>query len=295
MLISIMAGGLRAACHFFANEDAKPMNEAVTIRRRGRPSSTGATESGGEVQSLDRAITLMEVLAATDGMTLSDVARRAELPTSTVHRLLTTLERRGLVGHDPATGHWMVGLGMFRIGSAYLRIRRLPEIARTQIRELSYAVNETVNLSLIDGAELICVAQVESHAAVRAFFRIGGRMPIHASGGGKAILAAMQPEARRAWLGSDQLERYTEHTHVSRRALQSDLASIDARGYSIDDEEHTPGMRCVAAAVLDEWKEPIGALSISAPTVRMPPERIADLGARVREAARRLTTRYSGL
>ncbi|WP_029353336.1 IclR family transcriptional regulator [Bosea sp. 117] len=271
------------------------MNEAVTIRRRGRPSSTGATESGGEVQSLDRAITLMEVLAATDGMTLSDVARRAELPTSTVHRLLTTLERRGLVGHDPATGHWMVGLGMFRIGSAYLRIRRLPEIARTQIRELSYAVNETVNLSLIDGAELICVAQVESHAAVRAFFRIGGRMPIHASGGGKAILAAMQPEARRAWLGSDQLERYTEHTHVSRRALQSDLASIDARGYSIDDEEHTPGMRCVAAAVLDEWKEPIGALSISAPTVRMPPERIADLGARVREAARRLTTRYSGL
>ncbi|MCS0497482.1 IclR family transcriptional regulator [Ancylobacter mangrovi] len=272
------------------------MTDAVTVtRRRGRPSSSGGTETGGEVQSLDRAIALLEVLALSDGMTLSEVARAAELPTSTVHRLLTTLERRGLVGHDPATGQWMVGLGLFRIGSAYLRIRKLPEIARGLLRELSHGVNETVNLSLIDGPHLICVAQMESHAAVRAFFRIGGDLPIHASGGGKAILAAMNPEARRAWLGGDQLQRFTEHTHVSRRALQADLATIAERGYSIDDEEHTPGMRCVAAAVLDEWREPVGAISISAPTVRMPPERIADLGRQVREAAQRLTTRYSGL
>lgn len=272
------------------------MIQAVsTVRRRGRPSSTNGTETGGgEVQSLDRAIALLEVLAQSDGLTLSELARSAELPTSTVHRLLTTLERRGLAGHDPATGYWMVGVGLFRVGSAYLRIRKLPEIARALLRELSHGVNETVNLSLIDGPHLICVAQVESHAAVRAFFRIGGDLPIHASGGGKAILAAMNPEARRAWLGDDQLQRFTEHTHVSRRALQADLAEIAGRGYSIDDEEHTPGMRCVAAAVLDEWREPVGAISISAPTVRMPPERIADLGARVRDAAARLTLRYSG-
>jgi len=277
-----------------AGEDMPVTDAVLTTRRRGRPSSGGGAETGSEVQSLDRAIALLEVLAREDGLTLSEVARSAELPTSTVHRLLTTLERRGLVGHDPATGQWMVGLGLFRIGSAYLRIRKLPEIARVLLRELSHGVDETVNLSLIEGPQLICVAQVESHAAVRAFFRIGGALPIHASGGGKAILAAMCPEARRAWLGGDQLQRFTEHTHVSRRALQADLAEIAARGYSIDDEEHTPGMRCVAAAVLDEWREPVGAISISAPTVRMPPERIADLGAKVREAARRLTTRYSG-
>lgn len=276
--------------------DEMPMTDVVsTTRRRGRPSSGGGSETGGEVQSLDRAIALLEVLAQSDGLTLSEVARAAELPTSTVHRLLTTLERRGLVGHDPSTGHWMVGLGLFRVGSAYLRIRKLPEISRMLLRELSHGVNETVNLSLIEGPQLICVAQVESHAAVRAFFRIGGALPIHASGGGKAILSAMNPDARRAWLGGDQLQRFTEHTHVSRRALQADLAEIAERGYSIDDEEHTPGMRCVAAAVLDEWREPVGAISISAPTVRMSPERIIDLGAQVKEAARRLTTRYSGL
>ncbi|MDQ0510385.1 IclR family transcriptional regulator [Ancylobacter amanitiformis] len=272
-----------------------PTTDAVsTTRRRGRPSGGGA-ETGGEVQSLDRAIALLEVLARSDGLTLSEVARAAELPTSTVHRLLTTLERRGLVGHDASTGQWMVGLGLFRVGSAYLRIRKLPEIGRVLLRELSHGVDETVNLSLIDGPHLICVAQVESHAAVRAFFRIGGDLPIHASGGGKAILAAMNPEARRAWLGGDQLPRYTEHTHVSRRALQADLADIATRGFAIDDEEHTPGMRCVAAAVLDEWREPVGAISISAPTVRMSPERIVDLGAKVKDAARRLTMRYSGL
>ncbi|MEZ0213586.1 MAG: IclR family transcriptional regulator [Xanthobacteraceae bacterium] len=271
------------------------MSEIATpARRRGRPPTAVNGETGGEVQSLDRAIALLEVLAAADGMALSDVARRAELPTSTVHRLLTTLQRRGVVAHDPASGQWMVGLGLFRIGSAYLRIRKLPEIGRILIRELSAAVDETVNMSMIDGAALVCVAQAEGHAPVRAFFRVGGALPIHASGGGKAILAAMEPEARRAWLGTDQLPRYTEHSHASRKALYADLAAIAERGYAVDDEEHTLGMRCVAAAVLNEFREPVGALSISAPTVRMAPERIDDLGARVRAAAAGLTRLYSG-
>jgi len=271
------------------------MSEALTtVRRRGRPSSGAGGEGGGEVQSLDRAIALLEVLSMADGLGLSEVARRAELPTSTVHRLLTTLERRGFVSHDPATGLWVVGLGLFRIGSAYLRIRKLPDIGHALIRELSMSVDETVNISMVDGKELVCVGQAEGHAAVRAFFRVGRRLPIHASGGGKAILAAMKPDARRVWLGNAPLERYTDHTHVDYAALEADIEAIHARGYGIDDEEHTLGMRCVAAAILDEWDEPVGALSISAPTVRMPEARIDSLGAVVRQAARRLTMMYSG-
>lgn len=261
-------------------------------RRRGRPASANAEI--GDVQSLDRAVGLLEVLASGEGLGLSEVARRAELPPSTVHRLLMTLHRRGLVGHEADTGLWTVGAGLFRIGSTYLRIRKLPDIARPIIRALLIEVDETVNLSMLDQDELICVAQAESHAPVRAFFRLGRKLPIHASGAGKAILAAATDALQRRLVGAAPLEHFTANTHCSQAALMRDVAETRARGWAVDDEEHTLGMRCVSAAVLNEWSEPAGAVSISAPTVRMPPERLAVLGGKVKETASKLSAMYSG-
>ncbi|WP_196240289.1 IclR family transcriptional regulator [Alsobacter soli] len=265
----------------------------LTPRKRGRPASATAAE-GGEIQSLDRAIGIMELLASVDGLSLSDIARNAELPTSTAHRMLATLQRRGLVAQDAETGHWTIGLGLFRIGSAYLRIRKLPDIGRPVIRELLRQVNETVNLSMLDGEELVCVAQAESHAPVRAFFRLGRRLPMHASAAGKAILAAMDERERARRLDGMRLEGFTANTHTDRKALEADIAAVRERGYGIDNSEHTVGMRCVSAAIFDENREPIGAVSISAPAVRMPDDAIAGLGAKAAETAGVLTALYSG-
>lgn len=271
------------------------MSETVTpLRRRGRPASSGA-EPSGDVQSLDRAIALLEVLAGEEGLGLSEVARQAELPPSTVHRLLMTLNRRGLVSHDPETGLWTVGVGLFRIGSAYLRIRKLPEIARPVIRQLLQEVGETVNVSMLDQRELVCVAQAESHAAVRAFFRLGRRLPLHASAAGKAILAAGSEAFRDELLDGLALERFTDNTPRSRKALLADVAESARRGWAFDDEEHTVGMQCVSAAILNEWSEPAGAISISAPAVRMGAQRAAVLGERVRTTALVLSELFSGL
>jgi IclR family acetate operon transcriptional repressor len=278
-----------------ARNTGGPMTDAVTpLRRRGRPASAGS-ETSGEVQSLDRAIALLEVLAGGEGLGLSEIARQAELPPSTVHRLLMTLHRRRLVSHDTETGLWTVGVGLFRIGSAYLRIRKLPEIARPVIRQLLQEVGETVNVSMLDQREIVCVAQAESHAAVRAFFRLGRRLPIHASAAGKAILAAGTESFRDELLEGVTLERFTDKTHRSRKALLADLVEIAARGWAFDDEEHTVGMQCVSAAILNEWSEPAGAISISAPAVRMGPQRAVELGRRVKETARVLSELYSGL
>jgi IclR family acetate operon transcriptional repressor len=272
------------------------MTEIVTpLRRRGRPPSSGTSDSGGEVQSLDRAMGLLEILAAGEGSPLSEVARRAELPASTVHRLLTTLQRRRLVSHDPATGLWTVGVGLFRVGSAYLRIRKLPEIARPVIRQLLDDVGETVNLSMLDGREIVCVAQAESHAPVRAFFRLGRRLPVHASAAGKAILAVAPAGMRDELLEGLAIERFTPNTHRNRKSLLADVAEAGRRGWAFDDEEHTIGMQCVSAAILNELAEPAGAVSISAPSVRMGESRAAEFGARVRATAQHLSDLYSGL
>ena len=270
------------------------MSETVTpLRRRGRPASVGS-EPSGEVQSLDRAIGLLEMLASGEGLGLSELARHTELPPSTVHRLLMTLNRRGLVSHDSETGLWTVGVGLFRIGSAYLRIRKLPEIVRPVIRKLLDEVGETVNVSMLDQRELVCVAQAESHAPVRAFFRLGRRLPLHASAAGKAILAAGSPAFRDDLLEGAPIERFTDTTHRSRKALLADVGEVATRGWAFDDEEHTVGMQCVSAAILNEWSEPAGAISISAPAVRMGRERAEVLGERVKATALHLSELFSG-
>ena len=270
------------------------MEEAVTqLRRRGRPPSA-SSDATGDVQSLDRAIGLLEVLANSDGLGLSEVARQADLPPSTVHRLLATLHRRGLAGQDPETGLWTVGVGMFRIGSAYLRLRKLPEIARPIIRRLLAEVEETVNVSMVDQRDIVCVAQAESHASVRAFFRLGCRLPLHASAAGKIILAAGSRAFQEDLLTGAVLPRFTDNTHATIESLLEDVATCAARGWGVDDEEHTIGMRCVSAAILNEHGEPTGAVSISAPSVRMSTQRIGELGVRVKATADTLTELYAG-
>lgn len=267
-------------------------DQVLLPRRRGRPASPAA--EGGEVQSLDRAIALLRVLSEADGMSLSDVARRADLPASTVHRLLATLQKRQLVSHDQENGLWTVGLGLFRIGAAYLRIRKLPDIGRPVVRRLLHETEETVNLSMFDGSELVVVAQAEGHAPVRAFFRLGARLPLHASAAGKCILAVASPAFRGACLAQIRYEAFTVRTHRSERELMDDVEQVVARGFALDDEEHTLGMRSVAAAIFNEWGEPIGAVSLSAPAVRMSDDRVQRLGRRVMAAAEEMTRLYSG-
>ena len=268
------------------------MEDQGIPRRRGRPAS--ASSDGGEVQSLDRAIALMRLLAEADGMSLSDLAKKAELPASTVHRLLTTLQKRQLVNHDLENGLWTVGLGLFRIGAAYLRIRKLPDIGRPVIRRLLHETEETVNLAMFDGAELVVVGQAEGHAPVRAFFRLGARLPLHASAAGKCIVAVASPAFRGACLAQTRYEAFTTRTHRTERALMDDIDRIAERGFAVDDEEHTLGMRAVAAPIFNEWHDPIGAVSVAGPSVRMTDDRLNRLGRRIIAAADQMTRLYSG-
>ncbi len=262
-------------------------------RRRGRrPSATG--EGSSDIQSLDRAISILEVLAGIDFTSLAEIGRRTGLPISTVHRQLQTLEHRGMVGHDVETGLWSVGVGLFRIGSAYLRIRKLPEIARPILRSLQQATGETINLSKFEEPFIVCVGQAESHASVRAFFRPGSELPLHASAAGKAVLAMLAPERRKKLLEGHNYTRFTASTHRNQAALLADVEQTLQRGYAVDNEEHSLGMRCVGTAILNEFGEPAGTISVSAPNFRMTEDRIATFGNAVMQAARQLTLMYAG-
>jgi IclR family acetate operon transcriptional repressor len=268
--------------------------EPIEKRQRGRPRAFNGPQETGTVQSLDRALRILAIVAEGSGLSLSEIAEATGLPASTAYRMLTTLENHGMVEFDKTDQLWSIGVETYRMGSAFLRRRKLVDRARTVMQELMEKTGETANLGVVQDDRVVFVSQVETHQAIRAFFRPGTRTAFHASGIGKAVLAHLDGERVDAIIGRAGLETFTEKTLSTLPTLRDDLAAIRARGWSVDDEERNLGMRCVAAAIFNEFGEPIGGVSVSGPTVRVTPQRVTQIGPVVREAAARGTAMIGG-
>jgi IclR family acetate operon transcriptional repressor len=263
---------------------------------RGRKPAIDEADKAGQVQSLTRALSLLEAVARShDGLTLTELAQTVGLPPSTAHRLLTTLQQAYFVRFDGSSSLWQIGVQAFVVGNAFARTRDVLMMARPQMRRLMEECHETVNLYVMDeGGEAVCMGQVECRQLMRAIARPGGRVKMHYSGVGKAMLAFLPEREVARVLERHGLPRATERTLVTPKALRADLEQVRARGYAIDDEEHAVGLRCVAAPILDEHGAPLAGLSISGPTARVPDHRVALLGAMVMEAARAVTAEVGG-
>jgi len=259
-----------------------------------RPHAT-AKRGASHAQALSRGLAVLEFLASTPGgATLTALAAALHLPAPTAHRLLATLEDADYVqaGED---GRYRVGVRAFRVGSAFLEHRNLIAEAIPRLERLMETSGETANLAVIEHGAAVFVAQAPCRELMRMNARLGARAPLHASGVGKAMLAAMPPRDADELVGRGALAIYTDHTLVTRASLAEALARTAERGYAIDDEEHALGLRCVAAAIVDERGRAWAALSIAGPTSRLTRERLPELGERVRAAARDLTAALGGV
>jgi IclR family acetate operon transcriptional repressor len=252
-------------------------------------------EHDGAVQSLLRAIALLEILAEDDeGYRLVDLAARAGLSTSTTHRLLTTLEQKQFVQFSRDDSLWFVGVRCFSIGAAFARRRHFATLARPIMRRLRDETGETVNLGVLDQGDVVFVTQVESRELMRAITRPGGRSPLPSTAMGQALLATMSEHDVGEILRRQGLPRRTPNSIVRHTQLQAALAAARERGYAIDDEENAVGLRCVAAVIYDELRSPYAALSIAGPTVRVTLGRLPELGALAIAAAAEVTRATGG-
>lgn len=262
------------------------------LRKRGRPrgrtAGAGAEDSGG-IRALDRALDILDLIASSSGLTLSEIGQRLDMAPSTVHRVLVTLAARGVAETDPATQAWHVGPTAFRHGSAFMRRSGLVERARPLLRRLMEQTGETANLGILNGDAVLFLSQAETHETIRAFFPPGTRSALHASGIGKALLAHVRPAQLRLMLQGMELQRFTDKTLTEAQALEQDLARIRARGYSLDNEERTPGMRCIAAPIFDLSGEAAAGISVSGPTLRMSDARLEAMSKAVIAAALELS------
>jgi IclR family acetate operon transcriptional repressor len=274
------------------------MKRYVIRRKTVEPKSTANGDpdpKDGGVQSVDRALLIIETLAEDDeGYRLTDLAVRTGLSPSTVHRLLATLEKRRFVQFDRGESTWHIGAQSFAIGSTFVRRRNFVTQALPYLRKLRDQTRETANLAVVDDGAMVVLTRVESREIMRSVTKVGGRVPMVASGLGKALLATYSEQDVFAIIQRDGMPRLTSKSIVRAGELCKSLHDIRRQGYSVDDEEALIGLRCVSAVVYDDCSEPLAAISVSGKASRVPNDRLPILGKLVQEVAAELTTALGG-
>jgi DNA-binding IclR family transcriptional regulator len=216
------------------------------------------------VQAIARAAALLRALEhAPEGLPLGRLAAAVELPKSTVHRLVGALAEEDLVTYDWG-GDVRLGAALVRLGAAGREA--LPDRLRPLLLDLRQALEETVDLSVLDGPSVRFVDQVPAPHRLRATSAVGERFPLHCTANGKALLAAM-PAVEVATLLPKRLQRLTPHTIVTHEALLAELEQVRTHGVAFDREEHTEGICAAGVAIVDAGR-PIAAISVPVPVQR---------------------------
>jgi DNA-binding IclR family transcriptional regulator len=243
-----------------------------------------------KVQVLDRALGIIDALAnSRDNASLAELAEKVKLHKSTTHRLVSILERHRIVERDAQTGRYKLGLRLFELGSIAMDRFNIRDRAHPYLERLLYETDETVHLCAMDSGEVLYLDKMEPVRSVRMASRIGRRNPAHCTSVGKAIMAFLPEAEVDDILRQHGLSRHTPKTITTPAALKAELRSIHEKGYALDNEENEEGVRCIGAAVLDHNAHPIAAISISAPSFRLPMDKVPAVAAAVARVARGLS------
>lgn len=251
----------------------------------------GAAPGSGGVQSVDRAITVLEILARRGAAGVSEVALDIGVHKSTAFRLLSALEDRGLVQQASDRGKYQLGFGILRLASAIPGGLDVVRQARPTLEDLAADFGETVNLAVIRSHFAVNLAQARGPAAVSAQNWIGELTPLHATSSGKILLAHQDRRTQEALLDEAGLTRYTEHTITSPELFQKHLDAALSDGYAMTLEEYEIGLNAIAAPVLDHGGHIIAAVSVSGPAFRLDRPRMDAIRTDLIDASTRISTR----
>ena len=238
----------------------------------------------GEAKALVKGIAALNAIAAEPrGLALIDVARAADLPKATAHRLLVTLVDTGLV-RPLGDGRYGLGSHCLALGDAFLDAIDLRTEALNQMRLLVDATGETCHLGILSDDRVVYIEKLDSPHPIRMYSRVGATNPAATTSLGKAILAFSGEDVVDRVYGRGIPQR-TPATVTDRDEAVRLLAEVRRQGYATDDVENEEGIRCVAAPILDHQALPVGGISISGPEQRVTRERVGELGEAVRGAA----------
>lgn len=223
------------------------------------------------------------------GLQLKEIAAKTAINKSTAHRFLRHLEAESYLFRD-AAGTYMPGVRLARLGAGVSFQRTLCRICRPTLESLRAATDETVNLAVLDGAEIVYLDVLESQQMFRLVSPVGMRRPAHCTSLGRAIIANLNDERQREEiLASIQTIPSTSRNAKNGSSLKKALRQISKQGFSLDDEETAHGARCVGAAIFDAEGSVVGGISVSGPVLRITKERLPFFSAEVCKAAREIS------
>lgn len=244
---------------------------------------------GGAVQSVDRALALLELIGAAGSAGVTELAAELGVHKSTVSRILGSLEARGFVDQEPTGRKYRVGMTVVRLAGASAGSMDLTRLGQDTCESVAMATGETTNLAILAGDEAINITEATGSSNVALRTWVGQASPAHATSSGKVLLAALDDATLRELLPAE-LPRFTGATITDRSALEGELRLITERGWATAVEELELGLVAIAAPIRDRTGAVVRALSISGPRYRLEPDRVDELTPIVVDAATKLST-----
>lgn len=224
------------------------------------------------VQVIDRVFDILELLTLEkEGLGVTDIGNRVGLHKSTVHRILSAMAERGYIEKVPSKPIYKIGLKLIEISSVYLNSVELKTEARPYLWELASKLNQPVHLAILDGTDAVYIEKVDVINSIRLYSQIGRRIPVFCSALGKSLLSGLNDVELEEVISKCSFEKITTNT-VGREELVRQVRETRNTGWSVDDEEHDEGIRCIAAPVFDYRRKVIAAVSIAGPVTVFPSE-----------------------
>ncbi|MFI9585556.1 IclR family transcriptional regulator [Streptomyces sp. NPDC052236] len=250
---------------------------------------------GGGVQSVDRAVAVLEILAERGEAGVSEVAAAIDVHKSTAFRLLGALEAHGMVEQEGERGKYRLGFGIVRLAGAVTGRIDITKYGRGICERLAQELGETLNIAVLESHHVINLDQVRGPSAIAAQNWVGRLTPLHCTASGKILLAHLDPERRHELIAEAGLARMTPHTLTSKKKLEADLAEARERGYAMTVGEYEEGLNAMAAPVRSIDGETVSALTISGPAFRFTEERMHEVAPALVEGADELSHRLGYL
>lgn len=228
------------------------------------------SDQGQNVKSAQRTLELLEVVARhPNGVTFVELAEQLPYPKSSLHGLLHTVVAMKWLTLDPDDRRYSIGVRPWEVGQAFRRSRDIVIRARRYLREANEALDETVQLGILDDLDVVYLDKVEGTQPLRLVSNVGSRLPAYVTGIGKALLSGLPDPVLRERFSGQELPGYTSQTITSGDRLIEVLAEVRRQGYATDDGEYSHGVYCVALPIMNRQGNVAAALSFSVPKARV--------------------------
>lgn len=233
------------------------------------------SEGSAGVQSVDRALTILEVLARVGEAGVTEIAGELGVHKSTAFRLVTTLEAHRLVEQTSERGRYRLGIGVLRLAGATTARLDLVQEARPVCRQLAADTGETVNIAVLSESSALYLDQIAGSSALQPHNWVGQHIPLHATSNGKVLLSGLDDAAVKDLLGT--LSTYTPTTITKKGKLREELARVREQGYAVAVDELEEGLTAVAAPIRNAHGDVVASMSVSGPTFRLPERRVDEV------------------